>query len=130
MRSPGLLFSTAGLVLGAGLIVVLPQGTLFVVTDPPDHAAEATTTGERWTCPMMDFIGNKPGNCPVCGMKMTKVTAGELTREQQRRMEVELATVTEGPARSLVRAYGVVRYDDRTLQVVIPRIGGRVVTGA
>jgi Cu(I)/Ag(I) efflux system membrane fusion protein len=60
-------------------------------------------------------------------MKMTKVTAGELSREQQRRMGVQLATVTAGPARAVVRAYGAVRYDDRTLQVVIPRIGGRIV---
>ncbi|MBN9698571.1 MAG: efflux RND transporter periplasmic adaptor subunit, partial [Zoogloea sp.] len=29
--------------------------------------------------------------------------------------------------RVMVRAYGVVRYDDRTLQVVIPRVGGRIV---
>jgi Cu(I)/Ag(I) efflux system membrane fusion protein len=35
--------------------------------------------------------------------------------------------VSEGPARALVRAYGAVRYDDRTLQVVIPRVSGRVV---
>jgi Cu(I)/Ag(I) efflux system membrane fusion protein len=60
-------------------------------------------------------------------MKMTKVTTGELTREQQRRMDLQLARVTEGPARALIRAYGTVRYDDRTLQVVIPRIGGRIV---
>jgi hypothetical protein len=33
-------------------------------------------------------------------MKMTKVTAGELSREQQRRMEVQVSTVTEGRARS------------------------------
>ena len=33
-------------------------------------------------------------------MKMTKVTAGELTREQQRRMDVQLATVIGGPARA------------------------------
>jgi membrane fusion protein, copper/silver efflux system len=46
---------------------------------------------------MMDFIGNRPGDCPVCGMKMARVTAGELTREQQRRMGVELAQVTDGP---------------------------------
>jgi membrane fusion protein, copper/silver efflux system len=40
---------------------------------------------------------------------------------------VRLTTVTEGPARALVRGYGAVRYDDRTLQVVIPRLGGRIV---
>lgn len=126
MRSLPLMIAAAGLVLGAGLVLLLPERALFSVAETHDRAAEATP-GERWACPMMDFIGNRPGNCPVCGMKMTKVTAGELTREQQRRMDVQLATVTEGPARAIVRAYGAVRYDDRTLQVVIPRVGGRVV---
>jgi Cu(I)/Ag(I) efflux system membrane fusion protein len=58
---------------------------------------------------------------------MTRVTAGELSREQQRRMGVSLATVAEGPAVATIRAYGTVRFDDRTLQVVIPRVAGRVV---
>lgn len=127
MRSPALIFAASGLALGAGLIAVLPRDTLFSISGQHDHAAEAAVPGERWACPMMDFIGNKPGDCPVCGMKMTKVTAGELSREQLRRMDVQTATVTEGPARSLIRAYGAVRYDDRTLQVVIPRVGGRIV---
>lgn len=127
MRSPALIFSAAGLVLGAGLIALLPRDALFAVSGQHDHAAQAAVPGERWACPMMDFIGNKPGDCPVCGMKMTKVTAGELSREQQRRMDVQTATITEGPARSLIRAYGAVRYDDRTLQVVIPRVSGRIV---
>src|SRR5687768_7817005 len=118
MRHSGYLIAAAGLVLGAGLIALLPQGALFAVADLHDHSAESAT-GERWACPMMDFIGNRPGNCPVCGMKMTRVTAGELTQEQQRRMGVQLTTITEGPAHALVRAYGAVRYDDRTLQVVI-----------
>jgi Cu(I)/Ag(I) efflux system membrane fusion protein len=127
MRSPALIVAAAGLVLGAGLIAVLPRDALFAVSGQHDHAAEAAVPGERWACPMMDFIGNKPGDCPVCGMKMTKVTAGELSREQQRRMDVQTATITEGPARSLIRAYGAVRYDERTLQVVIPRVSGRIV---
>ena len=108
------------------VIALLPQRTLFSAPETRDDVT-AATPGERWACPMMDFIGNKPGACPVCGMKMTKVTAGELSREQQRRMDVQLATVTEGPARALIRAYGAVRYDDRTLQVVISRVGGRIV---
>ncbi|WP_414663730.1 efflux RND transporter periplasmic adaptor subunit [Horticoccus sp. 23ND18S-11] len=127
MRAPpAFLVAIAGLVVGAGVIALLPERTLFVASSAHDHGAESAG-GERWACPMMDFIGNRPGNCPVCGMKMTKVTAGELTREQQRRMDVELVTVTEGPARALIRAYGAVRYDDRTLQVVIPRVSGRIV---
>jgi len=127
MRSQSLLIAAAGLVIGAGLIALLPRERLFVDTRVDSPEDEASAAGERWACPMMDFIGTKPGKCPVCGMTLTKVTAGELTREQQRRMDVQLSQVTEGPARSLVRAYGIVRYDERTLQVVIPRLGGRVV---
>src|SRR5688572_27650273 len=126
MRSPALIFAAAGLALGAGLIAVLPRDALFSVSGQHDHAAEAAVPGERWACPMMDFIGNKPGDCPVCGMKMTKVTAGELTREQQRRMDVQLARVTEGPAVITVRAYGAADYDHRYTTVVIPRVGGRI----
>jgi Cu(I)/Ag(I) efflux system membrane fusion protein len=124
MRPLAPLVALGGLVAGAGLVALLPERTLFA---PPPAAEAAGATGERYACPMMDFIGNQPGDCPVCGMKMTKVTAGELTREQQRRMGVETVTVTEGPATAVVRAYGAVRYDDRTLQVVIPRVAGRVV---
>ncbi|AOS44072.1 Cation efflux system protein CusB precursor [Lacunisphaera limnophila] len=125
MRSHTLIFAAAGLVLGAGLIALLPQDTLFTVSTVHDHAEPVT--GERWACPMMDFIGNKPGDCPVCGMKMTKVTAGELTREQQRRMGVELTTVTEGPAEIVVRGYGTADYDNRFTSVVIARVAGRIV---
>ena len=126
MRSPTLIFAAAGLVIGAGLIALLPRGMLFTVSTAHDHAAEAAT-GERWACPMMDFIGNKPGDCPVCGMKMTKVTAGELTREQQRRMGVQLTTITEGTAEIVVRGYGTADYDNRFTSVVIPRVAGRIV---
>ena len=125
MRHISLLTAAAGLALGAGLVALLPRDTLFFVAPPP--TSDGTAAGERWACPMMDFIGTRAGDCPVCGMKMTKVTAGELTREQQRRMDVQVATIAEGPARALIRAYGAVRYDDRTLQVVIPRVGGRIV---
>lgn len=118
--------AVGGLIVGAATIALLPERTLFSEVATPESSV-ASAPGERWACPMMDFIGTRPGDCPVCGMKMTKVTAGELTREQQRRMGVELVRVTEGPATATVRAYGAVRYDDRTLQVVIPRVSGRVV---
>lgn len=115
-----------GLLVGLAFVALLPERTLFVHDDP--HAAEeGSATGERWACPMMDFIGNKPGDCPVCGMKLQKVTSGELTREQQRRMSVQLSTVTEGPAVVTVRAYGAADYDHRFTHVVIPRVAGRIV---
>ena len=126
MRWPSALTAVLGLAAGAAVVAFLPERTLFTATDA--HAtADASAPGERWACPMMDFIGTKAGACPVCGMAMTKVTAGELSLEQQRRMGITLSTVTAGPATATIHAYGAVRYDDRTLQVVIPRLAGRVV---
>lgn len=118
-----------GLAAGATLVALLPASALFVsqISNPEISNPLAASSGERWACPMMDFISHKPGNCPVCGMKMTKVTAGQLTAEQQRRMGIEVTTIQAGPARAMIRAYGTVRYDDRTLQVVIPRVPGRIV---
>ncbi len=126
MRIPGYVFSAVGLIAGAVTVAVLPQERIFSASSLNDPGADMATA-ERWACPMMDFIGNRAGDCPVCGMKMGRVTAGELSREQQRRMEVQLSRATEGPARATVRAYGAVRYDDRTLQVLIPRVSGRIV---
>lgn len=125
MHSRTWISAAAGVVIGAVTVALLPEAALF--SHEPLHAHEGIVTGERWACPMMDFIGNRPGDCPVCGMKMQKVTAGELTREQQRRMGIETTRVSEGPATAMVRAYGAVRYDDRTAEVVIARVAGRVV---
>jgi Cu(I)/Ag(I) efflux system membrane fusion protein len=58
---------------------------------------------------------------------MTKVTAGELTAEQTRRMGVETTVLSTGPAVATVRAYGTAEYDNRHTKLVIPRVAGRIV---
>lgn len=125
IASPTLKWAAAGFISGALLIGLMPARVLFI-----DHAitdTAALSSGIRYACPMMDFIGAAPGNCPVCGMKLQPVTAGELQREQQRRMDLERVTVTEGPARVVVRAYGAAEYDHRYTRVVTPRVAGRIV---
>ena len=124
MRWPPLLSATTGLAAGALLLALLPENLLFA---PAPEAAGAAGTGTRYACPMMDFIGRRPGDCPVCGMRMAPVEAGELSREQQQRMGLELVRVTEGPATATVRAHGIARYDERTFQAVVPRVAGRIV---
>jgi membrane fusion protein, copper/silver efflux system len=124
MRSE-LLTAVAGVVIGAGIIALMPASTLFIADEVAAHADSAT--GERWACPMLDFIGTHPGSCPVCGMKMERMTAGQITREQQSRIGVELATVTQGNAQVTVRASGAAEYDHRSTTVVIPRVAGRIV---
>lgn len=123
-RWKGWMTAVLGLVLGLVAILAVPEGAFFGRTA---LMADDGPTGERWACPMMDFVGTKPGSCPVCGMTLQKVTAGELTREQAKRMGVQLVTIPVGPAVTTIHAYGAARYDDRTEQVVVARIAGRVV---
>ncbi len=116
----------AGLMAGILSIALLPERMLF---QPHTGRADAagSSDGTRWACPMMDYIGNRPGNCPVCGMKMQPVTAGELSREQQNRMGLELTTIQDGPAVVSIRAMGTADYDHRFTQVFLPRVAGRIV---
>jgi Cu(I)/Ag(I) efflux system membrane fusion protein len=118
----------SGLFFGALTIVLIPDSVLFTDAGHENHTGHvAAATGERWACPMMDFIGDKPGDCPVCGMKMTKVVAGELTREQTRRLGLETSVLKAGPAIVTIRAQGTAEYDHRFTTVVIPRVAGRIV---
>ncbi|MCU0793382.1 MAG: efflux RND transporter periplasmic adaptor subunit [Opitutaceae bacterium] len=125
---PNWALALAGLLAGAITVTLLPSSALFTAT--PGNAEPqlgTTSSGARYACPMMDFIGNKPGDCPVCGMTMAPVVAGELTAEQTRRMGLETSVVASGPALATVRAYGAVEYDHRFTRLVIPRVAGRIV---
>jgi Cu(I)/Ag(I) efflux system membrane fusion protein len=113
-----------GLAFGLAAILAVPSHIFFGATA---HTTDDGPTGERWACPMIDFIGSRPGTCPVCGMNLQRMTAGELNREQAKRMGVQLTTISEGPAALTVRTTGSVEYDHRFTQVVIPRIAGRIV---
>ncbi len=124
-RIPLFLLALAGLAAGAATVALLPARLLFTAPEAP--TASTGEPGARYACPMMDFIGQAPGTCPVCGMDMAKVTAGELTREQQRRMGLETVRVAAGPAAVQVRAHGLADYDHRFTTIVVPRVAGRIV---
>lgn len=123
--NPTLITAAVGLAVGVLAITLTPTTALFL----PDSVTAQTDgdSGERWACPMLDFIGTRPGACPVCGMKMERMTAGEITSEQRARMGVDTATVTSGHAEVTVRASGSAQYDHRSTAIVIPRISGRIV---
>ncbi len=125
MMNRSLKIMAIGLVVGAAVVAFLPSTLLF--SDNPIAVNAADPTGDRYACPMMDFIGTHPGTCPVCGMKMERMTAGEITREQQARMGIEVATIETGTAAVIVRAAGLAQYDHRSTTLVIPRVAGRIV---
>src|SRR3954468_15357097 len=78
-----------------------------------------------YTCGMHpEVIQDHPGNCPICGMKLTPIrkqdpiaaTAGDSTitvdSATTQNMNLRTAIVTNGPLRRTVRSVGVVDFDE------------------
>ena len=57
------------------LVIVLAAGaTVFFLTSRQHNDSHAAHAGQLYTCGMHpQVIQNKPGNCPICGMKLTPV---------------------------------------------------------
>ncbi|MCX8040692.1 MAG: efflux RND transporter periplasmic adaptor subunit [Planctomycetota bacterium] len=123
MRWPRWLTALLGALAGALPVALAPDAALFV----PPAAPLAVSGAERWACPMMDYIGNAPGTCPICGMRLEPMRAGELNREQQRRLGLRTSVVVEGTAMRVLQLGGIVGYDERYTETVLARVAGRIV---
>ena len=62
-----------GLLL-AGVVAFYNVPSFHVLLHPHAGGDNAAMTGDRYTCGMHPFIiTDKPGNCPICGMTLTKI---------------------------------------------------------
>ena len=67
-------FIVAAVVILAGGLAYLYFGGCLFGLGAPDNTAGAHAQGEKYTCGMHPFIiTDKPGNCPICGMTLTKI---------------------------------------------------------
>ncbi len=74
-------------------------------------------------------IQDHPGNCPICGMKLTPMrkqpeSAIALDPVTIQTMGVRTATVTRGPLRRVIRAVGVIDYNEAALADVTTKFKG------
>lgn len=106
-----------------------------------------TAQGEQlYTCGMHpQVIQNKPGNCPICGMKLTPVrkqnattsmagsvagTNGEdagiiaIDPTTTQNMGLRTGVVAKGPLRRTIRTVGVIDYDETALSEVSTKFRG------
>src|SRR5512141_383457 len=62
-----------GLLL-AGVVAFYNVPAFHVLRHPHAGGDNAAKTAEMYTCGMHPFIlSDKPGNCPICGMALTKI---------------------------------------------------------
>ena len=71
--------AAVALLLGAGTLAFFkaPAFHNLLHPHPADNAAKVAQGTAKYTCGMHPFIiSEKPGNCPICGMTLTKIEAG------------------------------------------------------
>ena len=67
-------YIVAVVVVLAGVVAYLYFGGCLRGSGGADNTAAANAQGDKYTCGMHPFIiTDKPGDCPICGMKLTKI---------------------------------------------------------
>ena len=109
------------------LIVLLALGGLAAC------GGEAKTL---YTCGMHpQIILDHPGNCPICGMKLTPIRSGgadanvagsaiAVDAATQQNMNLRTAEIRRGPLRKTIRTVGTIDYNETALADVTTRIRG------
>ena len=120
-----------------GFLFLLIFGALTLVT-VFGHAAEAQ---KLYTCGMHpQVIQDHPGNCPICGMKLTLIRNGGAGAETnaansaaiavdaatQQNMNIRTAEVQRGPLRKTIRTVGAIDYNETALADVTTKFKGWV----
>src|SRR5437867_11929947 len=118
----------AGIVLAAGAAV-------FFVTAKHRSGQHAAHQEQLYACGMHpQVVQNKPGNCPICGMKLTPIrkqpgtgmtnatsaATSTITIDPAttQNMDLRVGAVTRGPLRRTIRTVGIIDYDETALTEV------------
>jgi multidrug efflux pump subunit AcrA (membrane-fusion protein) len=115
---------------GAVLLLIFGALNMFVISS---HAAEAK---KLYTCGMHpQVIQDHPGNCPICGMKLTPIkndagadaatsSAIAVDAATQQNMNLRRAEVIRGPLRKTIRTVGAIDYNETALADVTTKFKG------
>jgi len=99
-------------------------------------AVSGAGTGQLYSCGMHpQVIQDHPGNCPICGMKLTPMrregeaaaantTGIALDAATRQYMNLRIAEVQRGPLQKTIRTVGAIDYNETTLAEVTTKFRG------
>jgi multidrug efflux pump subunit AcrA (membrane-fusion protein) len=113
------------------IILGLITGLLWLLCgcgqDQPAGAIQPTAK-TLYTCGMHpQVIQDKPGNCPICGMKLTPISNQTTTAIDPvtiQNMGIRTATVTRGPLRRVIRTVGTIDFNETAIVDVTTKFKG------
>ena len=137
---PRIVIFVLTLAMGSGLVSLPPlslQHSAHAASEKPAKGAQ------KYTCPMHPhYIANEMGNCPICGMDLVPLATGEVSTtigsgegkrvsivvapETIQSMGVRTAKVEKTSFGREIRAYGIVKENEKLQTVVSNRLDGWV----
>jgi multidrug efflux pump subunit AcrA (membrane-fusion protein)/rubrerythrin len=121
------------------LLIALAVAALRLSVSPATAGPDAETAGRTlYTCGMHpQVILDHPGNCPICGMKLTPIhnaatAAGHaagasaivMDAATAQNMNLRTAVVASGPLRKTIRTLGTIDYNETALAEVTTKFRG------
>jgi RND family efflux transporter MFP subunit len=127
------------------LALIAAAIVLFFILRPVEKPSPASTAATQektlYTCGMHpNVIQDRPGNCPICEMKLTPIKRSTGTESEGgstpamstisidpvtiQNMGIRTATVTNGPLRRVIRTVGTIEYNETALTEVTTKFKG------
>src|ERR1035438_9217061 len=112
-------------------IFIVLSALLWLATE-----SRAANAQMLYTCGMHpQIILDHPGNCPICGMKLTPIRSGAETNAAnssiiavdaatRQNMNLRTAEIQRGPLRKTIRTVGTIDYNETALADVTTRFKG------
>jgi Cu(I)/Ag(I) efflux system membrane fusion protein len=120
----------------AAIVMLMVAGGFFVIEIRPQSAHAAEGAEQLYTCSMdPQVVQNHPGNCPICGMKLTpkrptaqtnSTDASAITIDPvtMQNMGFRSESVTHGSLSRTIRTVGTIDFDETRLADVTARFRG------
>jgi Cu(I)/Ag(I) efflux system membrane fusion protein len=95
--------------------------------------SQTSATAQYYTCGMHPWvISPKPGNCPICGMKLVPIDPAKFTGEISinpivvQNIGVRIEPVVKGPVTQVIRTVGTVDYNEALVRDINIKVAGWV----
>jgi RND family efflux transporter MFP subunit len=122
-------------------LAVVGAGAFLLLTRRGGQPASQAVATARYHCPMHPtYVSDKPGDCPICGMKLVPIepeartTGGavpgraslSLSPEKRQLLGIRSEEIHHGPLTRVIRTVGRVAVDERRLHHIHTKYDGYV----